>query len=137
MDQSSITFVVARDPAVRDSLKVLLEAYQLSVSEHESFQSFLQSYETSRRSTGACLLLDLDLPSMSELDVIAAIQRSAIALPIVAITDHCINIVKSAAKKAGIVAPIEKPLINLSLLQSLSSAFEVAGLSSPYHRWRA
>ena len=55
-------FVVDDDPAVRDSLSLLLETEGLPVECHESAESFLDTYSADRP---GCMVLDVRMNAMS------------------------------------------------------------------------
>ena len=55
-------FVVDDDPAVRDSLSLLLETEGLTVECHESAESFLDTYHEDRP---GCMVLDVRMHAMS------------------------------------------------------------------------
>ena len=76
-------YVVDDDDAVRDSLKILLESYQLSVRDFGSVPEFLDGLEPVGNS---CLVLDLHLPAMGGFDVMNTLARRGVPLPVIVIT---------------------------------------------------
>ena len=75
-----IIYVVYDDEAVRDSLKLLLEAYGMKVEDYRSSEEFARSYVPGR---GVCLILDLHLPGARGLDYLAKQDDAAAELPVI------------------------------------------------------
>ena len=65
-DKKALVFVVDDDSSVRESLKDLIRSAGLDVQTFSSAQEFLQSQ---RPNIPSCLLLDLQLPDLSGLDL--------------------------------------------------------------------
>src|SRR5215510_10876768 len=78
-----IVYVVDDDDAVRDSLKVLLESYDLSVRDFGSVPDFLDAVESNR---AACLVLDLHLPVIGGFDVMNTLGQRGSCLPVIIMT---------------------------------------------------
>ena len=66
MKQKATVFVVDDGPAMRESLRWLLEAVGLEVKTYGSPEKFLEDFD---RAKPGCLLLDVKMPTMSGLDV--------------------------------------------------------------------
>jgi len=76
-------FVVDDEEAVRRSLARLLGAIGVPTETYESAVAFLQSYAGDRQ---GCLLVDMRMPGMSGLDLIAELKRRNITLPVIVMT---------------------------------------------------
>src|SRR5437899_1044954 len=72
--------IVDDDAAVCDSLSVLLEAHGFEVLTYASGAEFLA--DEWRHQLG-CLIIDLHMPGMDGLDVVSALQRKGIFVPVV------------------------------------------------------
>ena len=78
-------FVVDDDPAVRDSLSLLLETEGLAVECHESAESFLDTYREDRP---GCMVLDVRMHVMSGPELQTELIRRGSRLPIIFLTAH-------------------------------------------------
>ena len=101
-----IVFVVDDDPLVCDSIADLLGSAGIAA---QTFGSAIEFMRARRPDISACLILDLDLPGLSGLDLQTELARSGIELPIIFLTGHG-DIPKSVrAMKAGAMEFLTKP----------------------------
>jgi len=112
-------YVLDDDDAVRDSLKILLESYDLTVRDFASVPDFLNELE----SNGAgCLVLDLHLPVMGGFGVMDMLTRRGSRIPVIVITGRGDSQTKKRALEAGAVAFLEKPVNDQSLMMAIQAA---------------
>ena len=69
-----IVFVVDDEPAIRDSLALLLRSVGLPTRTFESAQSFLDAF---RPVPNSCLLADVRMPGMSGLELQETLRAAA------------------------------------------------------------
>jgi two-component system response regulator FixJ len=112
-------YVVDDDDAVRDSLKILLESYQLTVRDFGSVREFLEGLDPVENS---CLVLDLHLPAMGGFDVMSTLARRGVPLPVVVITGRSDAQTRARALEAGAVAFLEKPVDDQTLMNAIDTA---------------
>jgi two-component system response regulator FixJ len=112
-------YVVDDDDAVRDSLKILLESYELSVRDFGSVPEFLEGLQPMDNS---CLVLDLHLPAMGGFDVMNTLARRRVPLPVVVITGRSDAQTRARALEAGAVAFLEKPVDDQVLMNAIDAA---------------
>jgi two-component system response regulator FixJ len=112
-------YVVDDDDAVRDSLKILLESYQLMVRDFGSVPEFLNGLQPVDNS---CLVLDLHLPAMGGFDVMNTLARRRVPLPVIVITGRSDSQTKARALAAGAVAFLEKPVDDQILMNAINDA---------------
>ncbi len=112
-------YVVDDDDAVRDSLKILLESYQLTVRDFGSVPEFLDGLEPVGNS---CLVLDLHLPAMGGFDVMSTLARRGVPLAVVVITGRGDTQTRERALAAGAVAFLEKPVDDQILMNAIDAA---------------
>ena len=112
-------FVVDDDAAVRQGLRFMLRAAGYSVEAFPSALSFLEDYNPRR---GGCLLLDVQMPQMSGLDLQQQLNLRGWRIPVIFITGHGTVPLTIAAMKAGAVDFIEKPLREDAMLESIERA---------------
>ena len=112
-------FVVDDDAAVRQGLRFMLRAAGYSVEAFPSALSFLEDYDPRR---GGCLLLDIQMPQMSGLDLQQQLNLRGWRIPVIFITGHGTVPLAIAAMKAGAFDFIEKPLREDAMLESIERA---------------
>jgi len=112
-------FVVDDDAAVRQGLRFMLRAAGYSVEAFPSARSFLEEYDPR---PGGCLLLDVQMPQMSGLELQQRINVRGWRIPVIFITGHGTVQLAIAAVKAGAFDFIEKPLREEALLESIERA---------------
>jgi FixJ family two-component response regulator len=111
-------FVVDDDPRVRDALTTLLASAGLEVAAFASATAFL---EADKPDAPACLLLDLDLPDISGLELQKELLERQ-APPIVFLTGHGDIPSSVKAMKAGAVEFLSKPVGDDELLTAIDAA---------------
>ena len=112
-------FVVDDDAGVRQGLRFLLRAAGYSVEAFPSARSFLEDYHPRR---SGCLLLDIQLPQMSGLELQQTLNLRGWRIPVIFITGHGTVPLAIAAMKAGAFDFIEKPLREDALVESIERA---------------
>ena len=112
-------FVVDDDVGVRQGLRFMLRAAGYSVEAFPSARSFLEDYHPRR---SGCLLLDIQLPQMSGLELQQTLNLRGWRIPVIFITGHGTVPLAIAAMKAGAFDFIEKPLREDALVESIERA---------------
>ena len=115
-------YVVDDDPALRDSLELLMRSVQLPVATFDSAQAFLDGY---REGAPGCLVLDIRMPGMSGLDLQERLLPEGIHLPVIIITGHGDVPMAVRALKSGALDFIEKPFNDQLLLDTVKRALEL------------
>jgi FixJ family two-component response regulator len=117
----AVIAIVDEDPSVREGLRSLLRSAGWRVETFVSAQEFLGRLGAEAPS---CLILDLQLPGLSGLDLQNRMAKVGLEIPIVFLTGHG-NIPASVqAMKAGAVEFLTKPLDEQKLLQAIQEAIE-------------
>jgi two-component system, LuxR family, response regulator FixJ len=109
-------FVVDDDAAVRKGLAFLLRAAGYTVEAFPSALSFLEDYDPRR---GGCLLLDVQMPRMTGVELQQQLNVRGWRIPVIFITGHGTVSLAIAAIKAGAFDFVEKPLREESLLECI------------------
>ena len=113
--------IVDDDASVREGLSSLIRSAGLKVEAFASAQEFLQRPGPEAPS---CLVLDLQLPGLSGLDLQKRMAEVELEIPIVFLTGHG-NIPASVqAMKAGAVEFLTKPFDDQELLNAIHEAVE-------------
>lgn len=119
--ERSVVFVVDDDSRVREALTTLLQSAGLEVASFASATAFL---EAERPDAAGCLLLDLNLPDVSGLELQAELLEQQ-APPIVFLTGQ--GDIPSSVKaiKAGAVEFLSKPVGGDELMRAIAAALDV------------
>ena len=110
--------VVDDDPSMSRMLCRAIKAAGLSVDVFGSAEEFLDS-AASRASV--CLILDVNLPGMSGLELQQRLNASRLEVPIIFMSAQADEITQRRALKAGAVGFLRKPFSIESLLATLRS----------------
>ena len=121
MPNEATVFVVDDDPAMRESLRWLIESVGLGVETYPSAQRFLEAYDPAQ--TG-CLVLDVRMPGMGGLDLQTELAARKTDLPIIVITGYAEVSMAVRAIKGGAIDFIEKPFNDQVLLDRIHQAIE-------------
>src|SRR5882724_3664754 len=112
-------FVVDDDRSIRESLSSLLRSAAFNVQTFASAQAFL----TSRRPEApSCLVLDVQLPGFSGLELQQELAQVQCQIPIIFITGHGDIPMAVRAMKAGAIEFLTKPCRDDDLLQAVEQA---------------
>jgi FixJ family two-component response regulator len=113
--------IVDDDPSAREGLSSLIRSVGLKVETFASAQEFLARPGAE---VPSCLVLDLQLPGLSGLDLQKRMAEVGLEIPIVFLTGHG-NIPASVqAMKAGAVEFLTKPFDDEELLRAIHEAVE-------------
>jgi two-component system, LuxR family, response regulator FixJ len=112
-------FVVDDDAAVRQGLR---RVFRGSVS---AAPSFLGGYDPRR---GSCLLLDVQMPQMTGLELQQQLNVRGWRIPVIFLTGHGTVSLAIAAMKAGAFDFSQKPLGEDVLLESIERALHCNGM---------
>jgi FixJ family two-component response regulator len=115
-------FIVDDDLSVQTALRRLLRTHGLSARTFSSAEAFLEK-AIAPDATG-CLILDVDMPGMSGIDLQTELQRRGLNLAIVFITGYGTIPMSVQAMKQGAVDFLEKPIKSKSLLEVINKAIE-------------
>lgn len=117
----AIVAIVDDDLSAREGLSSLIRSVGLRVETFASAQEFL---DRSGAEPPSCLVLDLQLPGLSGLDLQKRMAEGELQIPIVFLTGHG-NIPASVqAMKGGAVEFLTKPFDEQELLDAIQEAIE-------------
>src|SRR5918993_1551845 len=116
---NATVLVVDDDASIRDSLSNLIRSIGLHVQTFASAQEFLAR----RRPEGpTCLVLDVELPGLSGLDLQQALIKRDVRIPIIFMTGHGDIPMTVRAMKAGAVEFLTKPCRDEDVLDAIEQA---------------
>src|SRR4051812_24047671 len=98
--------VVDDDASVRHSIERLLRSLGYDVSAHASAEGFLRSLQLTKTS---CLVLDIQMPNFSGLDLQGVVSALRSPIPIIFITAYRDDKTRARALANGAVGFLEKP----------------------------
>ena len=119
MAKTPFISVVDDDDSVRESLRGLLRSVRFGV---EVFASAVEFLTSDRVSATDCLILDVRMPGMSGLEVQRQLLASEREIPIVFISAHGDEGLRSRALKGGAVDYLLKPFSEEALLNAVQKA---------------
>jgi RNA polymerase sigma factor (sigma-70 family) len=119
MNDQPTVFIVDDNPAIRKSLRWLIESVGMQVQTHESAQDFLDRYDPSRP---GCVVLDVRMPGLSGLELQETLRERDIDIPIIIVTGYADVPMAVRAMRAGAVDFIEKPVSDQLLLDDIQRA---------------
>ena len=114
-------YVVDDDPSLLEALGRLLRSTGLEVTLHASAQEFLAQQLPEEP---CCLVLDVQLPDLSGLDLQAELAAAHIQIPIVFISGVSTVPMSVRAMKAGALEFLTKPLHDDELLRAVAEALD-------------
>jgi len=114
-------FIVDDDPSIRTALENLINSIGQQAETYAAAQDFLRDCP---RDPAGCLVLDVQMPGLSGLDLQSELRHAGIQLPIIFITGHGDIPTSVRAMKAGAVEFLTKPVGDLELLAAINSALE-------------
>lgn len=116
----STVFVVDDDPAMRDSLRWLLESAGLAVETFPTAEAFLDRSQWPARA--GCLVLDVRLPGMDGLELQKELRAREVDLPVILVSAYTDPDAIERAQSAGARAFFRKPFDDQLLLDAVAEA---------------
>jgi len=112
--------ILDADPAVRDSLEVLIDLSDLTVRSFASIHSFLGSLESINV---GCLLCAAEMPDGNGIDLFVRLDRMHAHFPFALLISENRLMTQQRAIAAGILNIFRKPIVNpASLLQFIQGS---------------
>lgn len=116
--------VVDDDESIRRSVRSLLRSASYDVAAFDSAEAFIAS---DLRSCTRCLVLDLSMPGMGGLQLLAHLKAIGEPIPAVILTAHGEERVRLLALQAGVIAFLTKPFRAEALLAAVSTCMSHEG----------
>jgi two-component system, LuxR family, response regulator FixJ len=118
VQKRAVVHVVDDDEAVRESLEAVLLVSGLDVNTYVSAEDFLA------RATddGGCLILDVNMPGMSGLDLLDRLARTGRHRPVVILTARRDDGLRELASSLGASSVLSKPVRKDELLGAIAAA---------------
>lgn len=116
-----IVVIVDDDAGVCDSLSVLLQAHGFATLTYTTGAAFLAD---GRRRRAGVLIIDHHMPGLNGLDVVAALRREEVLVPVMLITGRIDAGIAERAARIGAVSMLEKPFSTALLLTLISHSLD-------------
>jgi FixJ family two-component response regulator len=120
-DADAIVFVVDDDSSIREAIKSLVSLAGLRVETFASAHEFLRNEQPD---LPGCVVLDVELPGLSGLDLQRELAAHGVKLPIIFITGYGDIQMSVRAMKAGAMEFLTKPFRDQDLLDAIQQALE-------------
>ncbi|MGR8999259.1 MAG: response regulator transcription factor [Gammaproteobacteria bacterium] len=120
-ESAPIVFVIDDDPSVLKAMTRLLNSIELNVAAFASPQAFLEQFQPGIH---GCLVLDVDLPSLSGLELQQELAVRGNELPVIFLTGHGDIPMSVRAMKQGAVDFLTKPVHDQDLIEAIHVAIE-------------
>ena len=118
-EKNALVFIVDDDRGTRESLRNLIRSAGLSAQTFSSAQEFLAA---ERPKVPSCLVLDVQLPGLSGLDLQQELAKAGVRIPIIFITGYGDIPTSVRAIKAGALEFLTKPVNREDLLHAIHQA---------------
>jgi len=118
-EKNGLVFIVDDDRHTRESLSNLIRSAGLSAQTFSSAQEFLAA---ERPKAAGCLVLDVQLPGLSGLDLQRELAKAGVKIPIIFITGYGDIPTSVRAIKAGALEFLTKPVNREDLLRAIQQA---------------
>lgn len=121
-------FIVEDDDAVRDALDGLMRMQGWQTQLYVSAEEFQQHCQPT---CPGCVLLDVQLPGISGLQLLAWMRESRWSIPVILMTESLDEQLFGESRNANAFAFFPKPFNIKALLESIRSALEQGTLQQP------
>ena len=113
--------IVDDDEAIRDSTAALLTSAGFRVQVYGSGREFLESDDGS---AATCLVIDCQMPGFGGLDLVDRLTSKGTHAPVILMTGNCGPSTTIRARRAGVVAILDKPFSEELLLDAIHRALD-------------
>lgn len=119
---NATVYVIDDDPAVRESLTLLLEQEGASIETFADGKDFLSACHS--LAPRSCAIIDIQMPEMDGLALQAELVRQNIRVPVIFLTGHGDIPMSVRAIKNGAINFLTKPITGTDLIESVKAALE-------------
>lgn len=119
MNTRPLVSIIDDDESVRESLPHLLKGFGFAVRVFSSAEEFLASDQISQ---SKCLVVDINMPGMSGPELLEELKRLGRPTPVIFITAHRDEKVRSQVLERGAIACLFKPFSGKALRAAIDSA---------------
>jgi FixJ family two-component response regulator len=118
-ESQPVIAIVDDDVSMLRALRRLLTSARLASETYTSAEEFLRS---GLQPDVGCLVLDIQMPGMTGLDLLVHLATSGVTLPVIIMTARVDEQTRHHAEQAGVVAYLCKPFEEDALLEAIRRA---------------
>jgi len=133
VDKTANIAIIEDDTSMREALSFQLETAGYRAVLHPSAESFLEDPGSKQFD---CIVVDLCLPKMNGLQLLAQIKRSLPFVSILLITGHGDMSTGVRAMHEGATDCLQKPIDDQTLLHAIARAADLSRSHRATHLWR-
>lgn len=123
-----VVILVEDDAGLRSAVERVLRAAGFEAQSYASAEAALADH---RLQWADCLVVDLNLPAMSGLDLVDRVRQHGVTVPTVLITAHDEPRVRDEIKRRGIQHFLAKPFLGSALVRLLDSVITGSNDDAP------
>lgn len=124
-------YVVDDEPAIRDSMRLLLESTGLRVETFADAASFQRAFD---HDSAGCVLMDVRMPRVGGLDALRWLRSSGHTVPVLMISGHADVPTATRAMIEGATDFFEKPFNEQMLIDRVNEAVRIQEAGLARHR---
>ncbi len=121
MNNHEIVHIIDDDPAIRETLQLLLSAEGFDAKSYASALDFMAAM--SPNETG-CIVTDVRMPGMTGVELLNEVNERGLTLPFIMISGHADVPLAVHAMKLGAVDLLEKPFCPEALIAAVRKALK-------------
>ena len=110
-------YIVDDDESVRTALSRLMRSAGLESRAYESSERFLAEV---RNEGNACILMDITMPRMSGMELVARLKEKGIAFPVIAVSARDDDKTRQLAQDLGVRFFMRKPVDDQALIDAIN-----------------
>jgi len=111
--------IVDDDTSLRTALAKLLSAHGIAARTYASAREFLESLPSG---IADCLVLDMNMPEMTGLELLRELSRLDISIPTIVVTAHDVQSFRAKCSALGAIAYLDKPVSGGNLIAAIRRA---------------
>lgn len=121
-----VVTIIEDDVSVREAIEVLLQAVGMESQSFGSAEQYLSDFIPGNQDI---MVLDLNLPGMSGLDLIKKISLDGLNMQVIVTTAFDDQDSRELCKQYGVIAFLRKPVDGVALIDLLSFNFPMSSLN--------
>lgn len=110
------------DESVCRAIKRLVRSLGMTAETYVCSAEFVDLIEALPSFQPDCVVLDVQMPGMSGIEVQASVRRARGTIPVIFVTAHDDGVVRARALAAGAVAFLRKPFNDVLFIRTLNAA---------------
>jgi FixJ family two-component response regulator len=117
-------YIVEDDSSVRRGLERVIRSANLNAVGFSSAEDFFQS---DSKTTDSCLVVDMNMPGSSGLDLLSRLRKERIGIPVIVVSARDDPKTRLDVEDAGAVGYFRKPVDSEALLDAITWALGSGG----------